>query len=105
MNAGGVAGNPRLWGFLRADEERRFRVDTIMPARYTNSAVPRHIHYKVWAEGYPDFVSECFFDSDPNLSEKRRQSAKKRNFPIVKLHRDQARRLVGAMTVRVSKKK
>ena len=104
MDAGGGAGNPRLWGYLRTDAEGRFTVDTIMPERYTNSGVPRHVHYRVWAEGYPQLKSECFFDSDPLLSEKTRKSAPKRNFPIVKLKRDADRRMVGELTVRVPPK-
>ena len=105
LAAGGGAGNPRLWGYLRADAEGRFVVDTIMPERYTISTVPRHVHYRVWAEGYPKLVSECFFDSDPNLSDKTRASAPKNNFPIVKLEQDSDLRQVGALTVRVPKAK
>ena len=103
MTAGGGAGNPRLWGYVRTDADGRFTVDTIMPERYTNSTVPRHVHYHVWADGYPKFTSECFFDSDPNLSERTRESAPKRNFPIVKLKRDGKLRMAGALTVRVPK--
>ncbi len=104
MDAGGGAGNPRLFGYLRTDAEGRFTVDTIMPERYPNSTVPRHVHYRVWAEGYPEHVSECFFDADPNLSEKTRKSAPERNFPIVELERDSELRDVGKLTVRVPKK-
>ncbi len=103
MDAGGGAGNPRLFGYLRADAEGRFTVDTIMPERYPNSSVPRHVHYRVWAEGYPVLVSECFFDADPNLSERTRRTAPERNFPIVKLERDDEVRAVGQLTVRVPK--
>ena len=104
MDAGGGAGNPRLFGYLRTDAEGRFTVDTIMPERYPNSTVPRHVHYRVWAEGYPEHVSECFFDADPNLSERTRKSAPERNFPIVELERDSELRDVGKLTVRVPKK-
>lgn len=102
--AGGGAGNPRLWGYLRTDAEGCFTVDTIMPERYPNSSVPRHVHYRVWAEGYPRLDSECFFDADPNLSEKTRKSAPERNFPIVSLKHDGELRAVGELTVRVPKK-
>jgi Dioxygenase len=101
QDAGGGAGNPRLWAYLRTDEAGRFTVDTIMPERYPNSSVPRHVHYRVWADGYQEFASECFFDSDPNLSEKTRESAPGRNFPIVALRKDGAARVVGALTVRM----
>ena len=100
---GGGAGNPRLFGYLRSDAEGRFTVDTIMPERYPDSSVPRHIHYRVWADGYPKLDSECFFDSDPLLSEKTRKSAPDRNFPIVKLQQDKDRRMVGPLVVRVPK--
>ena len=101
MDAGGGAGNPRLFGYLRTNAEGHFTIDTIMPERYTNSSVPRHVHYHVWAEGYPVLKSECFFDSDPNLSERTRKSAPERNFPIVELARDAALRMVGTLTIRV----
>ena len=104
MTAGGGAGNPRLFGYLRADTEGRFTVDTIMPERYPNSSVPRHVHYHVWAKNHPLLKSECFFDSDPNLTERTRKSAPSRNFPIVKLERDEDLRQVGKLTVRVPNK-
>lgn len=101
MDAGGGAGNPRLFGYLRADGEGRFTVDTIMPERYPNSSVPRHVHYRVWAANHPVLESECFFDSDPNLSQSARQSAPQRNFPIVTLRLGDDKRWVGALSVRV----
>ena len=103
MDAGGGAGNPRLWGYVRTDKQGRFTVDTIMPERYTNSSVPRHVHYHVWAKGYPKLVSECFFDEDPLLSDATRKNAPARNFPIVKLTTGEDQRLVGELTVRVPK--
>lgn len=103
MDAGGGAGNPRLWCYLRADAEGRFTVDTIMPERYPNSTVPRHVHYRVWAEGYPVLQSECFFAADPNLDERTRKRAPERNMPIVKLERDSALRDVGRLIVRLPK--
>ena len=104
MDAGGGAGNPRLWGYVRSDAEGRFTVDTIMPERYTNSSVPRHVHYHVWVGNRPRYASECFFDSDPLLSDRTRKSAPGRNFPIVKLNRTDDRRHVGTLTVRVPTK-
>lgn len=101
MDAGGGAGNPRIRGYLRTDGEGRFTVDTIMPERYPRSAVPRHVHYHVRAEGYPELVSECFFDSDPNLDAETRKNAPGNNFPIVELKPDADLRLVGALTIRV----
>lgn len=104
MDAGGGAGNPRLWGFVRADPDGRFTVDTIMPERYANSSVPRHVHYHAWAKGgYPKVESECFFDEDPLLDAKTRQSAPARGFPIVKLKLGADLRLVGEFTVRLTK--
>jgi len=101
MDAGGGAGNPRLFGYLRTDAEGRFTVDTIMPERYPDSSVPRHVHYQVWADGYPKLESECFFDSDPLLSEQTRKTAPDRNFPIVKLQQSEDCRMVGELLVRV----
>ena len=104
MDAGQGAGNPRLWGFARADKEGRFVLDTIMPERYANASVPRHIHYNVWAEGYAAMNSECFFDDDPLLSDSTRRSAPKHNFPIVKLALDKDARMSGELVIRVPKK-
>jgi len=101
MDAGGGAGNPRLCGYLRTDVDGRFRVDTIMPERYPNSKVPRHVHYRVWVEGRPMFQSECYFDSDPNLTERIRKDAPSHNFPIVKLEKGADYRRVGKLEVRV----
>lgn len=101
MNAGGGAGNPRLFGYLRTDAEGHFRVDTIMPERYPNSSVPRHVHYRVWAEGYPLFESECFFDADPLLNDEARKTAPDRNFPIVKLEQNDDHRQIGTLIVRM----
>ncbi|MAG56337.1 MAG: hypothetical protein CMJ83_08615 [Planctomycetes bacterium] len=105
MDAGGGAGNPRLWGYLRTNAEGRFELDTIMPERYPNSSIPRHVHYHVWADGHPELASECFFDSDPNLDDRTRKSAPERNFPIVTLKRDDDGRMAGSLTVRVPAKK
>ncbi|MEE2886418.1 MAG: hypothetical protein VX951_03195, partial [Planctomycetota bacterium] len=105
MDAGGGAGNPRLWGFLRTNAKGGFTLNTIMPERYPNSSVPRHVHYKVWADGYPDLTSECFFDSDPNLNDRTRKSAPSRNFPIVKLKQTDDLRSAADLVVRMPKKR
>ncbi len=101
MSAGGGAGNPRIFGWLRTDANGKFSIDTIMPVRYPDSTVPRHIHYRVWAKGHPMLESECFFDSDPNLTEKTRRDAPKRGFPIVVLAKNEEGRLAGPLVVRV----
>lgn len=103
MDAGGGAGNPRLFGWLRTGSEGRFTVSTILPERYPNSSVPRHVHYRVWMDGYPMLESECFFDSDPNLTAATRAGAPRRNFPIVKLTLDEELRSVAELIVRVPK--
>ena len=100
-SAGGGAGNPRLFGWLRTDESGKFTIATIMPVRYPDSTVRRHIHYRVWADGYPMFESECFFESDPNLTEKARRDAPRRGFPIVVLTKNETGRLAGPLVVRV----
>ena len=104
MDAGQGAGNPRLWGFARTDAEGRFVLDTVMPERYANASVPRHIHYNVWVEGRALMRSECFFDDDPLLSEATRKSAPKRNFPIVKLALDEEARRSGKLVIHLPKK-
>ena len=100
MVAGGGAGNPRIFGYVRTGDDGRFVVDTVMPNRYPDSAVPRHIHYVVEAEGKAALTAECFFDADPLLTDKTRASAPKRNFPIVKFATDGEHRRTGDLVIR-----
>lgn len=53
----------RLRGRQFADDEGRYRLETIMPARYPGR--PPHIHVKVNAPGGPVLTSQIYFEGQP----------------------------------------
>lgn len=59
----------RLRGRIRAGADGTFRFETIRPAPYPvpGGMRPAHIHVIVSAEGFPDLVTELFFEGDPYL--------------------------------------
>lgn len=54
-------------GQLRADEQGRWRLETIVPGRYLNGATyrPAHVHVKVHANGHPTLTTQLYFPDDP----------------------------------------
>jgi len=56
-----------LRGRVRADEEGRYEIDTIIPGRYLNGAQfrPAHIHVKVSAPGHALLTTQLYFPDDP----------------------------------------
>lgn len=58
-----------LRGRIRAAADGTFRFATIRPAPYPvpGGMRPAHIHVIVSAEGFPDLVTELFFEDDPYL--------------------------------------
>ncbi len=76
--------NPRLFGFVRTDDNGRFELRTVLPGRYPGgNAPPRHIHYTLSAPGYPRTGGEFLFDQDPPLSDAERAWARNSGFPVV----------------------
>ena len=67
--------NPRLRGYLRTDDQGRYRLQTIRPGQYPNSGPPAHIHYEVKsASGVQRF--ELVFEGDSRMTDDiRRQAA------------------------------
>jgi protocatechuate 3,4-dioxygenase beta subunit len=55
-----------LRGRVRADEEGRYLIETILPGNYTDGGMERakHIHYIVSAPGYSTLTTECYFEGD-----------------------------------------
>jgi protocatechuate 3,4-dioxygenase beta subunit len=59
---------PRLFGYLKTDDQGRYEFRTIRPGGYPNSQVPQHIHYEVTVEGKRPIVTEFFFPDDPRMT-------------------------------------
>ena len=48
---------------VRTSPKGEYRFDTYMPANYGGR--PRHVHYKITAEGYENLVTQLYFENDP----------------------------------------
>ena len=62
--------NPRIFAYLKSNEQGEFQIETIMPGRYTgeeNVEGPSHIHFSLDKKGYRNFSSEFSFNNDPVL--------------------------------------
>ena len=60
--------NPRLFAYLKTDENGEFVVNTIKPGRYKDddgNDVPSHIHFTLEKAGYRSYGSEFTFSDDP----------------------------------------
>lgn len=60
--------NPRLFAYLKTDENGEFRINTIRPSKYQDDGgndVPAHIHFNLEKEGYRVYASEFTFEDDP----------------------------------------
>jgi len=101
VDAGGGAGNPRLFAFVVGDADGAFTVDTILPERYPDTTIPRHVHYEVTAEGRAPFTGQCYFAEDPNLGDSARRAAEERGTPVVAFERGAEMRSVGQLEIRV----
>ena len=52
-------------GAVQSDRNGNYTFTTIYPPPYGNR--PRHIHFKIRAEGFPELTSQIYFKGDPNL--------------------------------------
>jgi protocatechuate 3,4-dioxygenase, beta subunit len=60
---------PRLYGWMKTDDQGRFELLTIKPGRYPGMRVPAHIHFAFWGGGYPpQWVDELRFEGDSYLT-------------------------------------
>ncbi|MBV9302501.1 MAG: hypothetical protein JOY62_16960 [Acidobacteriaceae bacterium] len=60
---------PRLYGWMKTDDQGRFELLTIKPGRYPGMHVPAHIHFALWGGGYPpQWVDELRFQGDSYLT-------------------------------------
>lgn len=55
---------------LYADVNGQYAFETIMPGAYLNGAQyrPKHIHYKVTKPGFPDLITQLYFEGDPYIA-------------------------------------
>jgi catechol 1,2-dioxygenase len=65
-----------LRGRVKADDEGRYRFETVLPGNYADGGFQRarHIHYIISAPGYAPLTTECYFDGE----------ARNRTDPIVR---------------------
>jgi len=52
-------------GLVKSDGQGRYSFKTIFPPSYGSR--PRHIHFKVRADGFKELTSQIYFKGDPNL--------------------------------------
>jgi catechol 1,2-dioxygenase len=52
-------------GVVKSDKNGKYSFTTIFPPSYGSR--PRHIHFKVRAEGFPELTSQIYFKGDKNL--------------------------------------
>lgn len=57
--------NPRLFGYLRTNEEGRYEYRTIKPASYPDTNVDEHVHYEISAPGHETRTTRLGFSDDP----------------------------------------
>lgn len=63
-----------LRGWAQADEDARYRFDTVRPASYPNSNAPQHIHMHVIEPGRCSYyIDSIKFEDDPRLSARERR--------------------------------
>jgi protocatechuate 3,4-dioxygenase beta subunit len=68
---------PRLFAYLKTDDQGRYEFRTIRPGGYPDSKVPQHIHYEVSVAGKAPMITEFFFPDDPRLEPQYREQAKR----------------------------
>lgn len=53
-------------GQIKTDSNGNYSFTTIFPPAYGGR--PRHIHFKIRAQGYKELTTQLYFQGDPNLS-------------------------------------
>lgn len=53
-----------------SDENGQYAFETIMPGAYLNGAQyrPKHIHYRVNRIGFPELITQLYFEGDPYIA-------------------------------------
>ena len=65
--------NARLYGFMRSDDNGRYRYETVRPGHYGPATNPSHVHYVVRAPGYKSRMVDLRFEDDPVIAARRKQ--------------------------------
>ncbi len=72
----------RLRGWVKTDENGRYRFDTIRPAGYPDTDLPAHVHMHVIEPGRCTYIiDDIHFEDDPRLSVAHRRAARGRGGP------------------------
>lgn len=87
MHVGGNSGDhkhARLFGYVRADGEGRFVLNTIRPGFYPNAGTPAHIHVAIWSAADPanTLISEIRFDDCPRMTPPMREQSLREGFVV-----------------------
>ena len=60
---------PRLFGWMKTDDQGRFELHTILPGHYPGMHIPAHVHFTAWGRGYPpQWLEELRFQGDPYIT-------------------------------------
>lgn len=76
----------RCRGVIKADREGNYRFTTIFPPPYGNR--PRHIHFKIRADGYRELTTQLYFKGDPNIRNDFARNAKEDRIISLQTGRD-----------------
>lgn len=59
-----------LRGTLFSDANGQYAFETIMPGAYLNGTQyrPKHIHFKITKPGFPDLITQLYFEGDPYIA-------------------------------------
>lgn len=60
----------KLRGTMYSDENGMYAFESIVPGPYLNGAQyrPKHIHFKVTKPGFPELVTQLYFEGDPYIA-------------------------------------
>lgn len=55
---------------MYSDVNGQYAYETIMPGAYLNGSQyrPKHIHYKITKPGFPDLITQLYFEGDPYIA-------------------------------------
>jgi protocatechuate 3,4-dioxygenase beta subunit len=58
-----------LRGVTYSNEQGFYQFETILPGKYLNGSQyrPRHIHFKITPPGFPEFVTQLYFEGDTSI--------------------------------------
>ena len=61
--------NFELRATMYSDADGHYAYETIMPGAYLNGNQyrPKHIHYRVSREGFPELITQLYFEGDPYI--------------------------------------